>query len=443
MPIQKSPKISRVFRSWILNKRLLITKFLRSELGSDISWLYLIHFLNYLVPLLLIPFLARVLGASGWGSLAFALAFTSFVYLITECGFYVSAQREAARFQHDIHALNRLFNDVLSAKLVVALLVVTVSLIASRFVPILHQDLRLFLGVLFLGIIQAFNLTWYFRGIQRIKLAAGMEVVAKGLSAILVVIVITSPADFWKYFYAFGVSQLVVLIWAFWYVSKTIRLCIPTFSGGVRALRGGGFIFLLHSIGSVFTASNVFLLGLLAPPQIVGYFAGSERIVRFLASVMDPVRHAMFPRLSFLVTENRQEARRQVKLILAITGIFGIVLGGLVYLFAPILVSIIFGSDFLPAIDSLRFLALLIPILTLNAGLGFLWMLPRGFERACIIILFSALLINIVLALLFVPLWQHIGMAISLVASELFIVICFFIFFKKDKDEQSRSTTHH
>ncbi len=48
MPIQKSPKFSRVFRSWILNNRLLITKFLCSELGRDISWLYLIHLPNYL-----------------------------------------------------------------------------------------------------------------------------------------------------------------------------------------------------------------------------------------------------------------------------------------------------------------------------------------------------------------------------------------------------------
>lgn len=427
-------KIFHVFRSWIVNKRIIITKFLRSDIFSDLGWLYLIHFFNYLIPLLLIPYLTRVLGASGWGVLAFSLTFTGFIYLISEYGFYLSAQREAARYQHDIQALTQLFNDIFSAKLLVTLLVVPVLLIASRFVPTLNQDFRLFFGVLFLGVTQALSLTWYFRGIQSIKLAAGMEAVAKGLSAISVVIVIMSPEDFWKYFYAFGISQMVVVIWSFWYVSKTIRLCMPTLAGGMRGLRLGRSIFVLHATGSIFTTSSVFLLGLLASPQVVGYFAGAEKIVRFLASVMDPVRHAMFPRLSYLVSHNRLEARSQVKIILVTTGAFGLIIGSIVYLFAPMLVTIILGTDFLPAIDSLRLMALLVPILTLNAGLGFLWMLPRAFERACVTILLSSLIINILLALLLVPAWQHIGMSISVVVSELLIMICFFIFFSKDRD---------
>ena len=421
----------------MLKKYLLIKNFLNSELGSDICWLYVIYFLNYLVPLLLIPYLARILGASGWGVLAFMLAFVSFISLFTEYGFYLSAQREVARCQGSREALSRLFNEVLSTKLLLAVFVAVIFSITTIFVPELNRDPRLFFGVLLLGITQAFSLTWYLRGVQKIKLATAMEVVAKILSAILIVLAIKTPTDFWKYFYAFGISQLIVLAWAFFYISRSIRILMPSFSVALRGLHSGGAIFVLHSIGSIFTVSNVLILGFLAPIQVVGYFAGAEKIVRFLAGMMDPIRHAMFPRLSNLAISNYQEARMQVRNVLIIMGVVSLAIGCLVFLYSPILVNIILGSDFLKSTDSLRIMSILVPVLTLNAGLGFLWMLPRGFERISVIIVLSALLVNIILAFLLVPIWQQIGMSISVIASELLIVILVLVVFLGDKGEKN------
>jgi len=426
MRISGGPAVSNFIRS-------LCSQFLRGQLAKDISWLYCIHLLNYVVPLLLIPYLSRILGVTAWGILAFALSFGGFVGAITEYGFYVSAQREAARRQHDKQALARLFNEVLSAKLLIACLAVAVAFIGSRFIPILNEDPRLLLGSLFFGVTQAFSLTWYFRGIQRIKLAAGMEAAAKVLSAVLVVTLIKFPEDTWKYCFAFGAAHLSVLIWGLWRASRDISLHVPIFMHGVRALRDGRMIFFLHATGSAFTSSSVFIIGLLAPPQIVGYFAGAEKIVRILAGAMEPVRQAMFPRLSYLVQSQRQEARAQLTRVLVATGVISVILGCFVYLFAPELVRLVLGNEFSPAIDCLKVLAILVPVLTLNSGLGYLWMLPRGFERKSVLIIASALVVNITLAIALVPSLQHIGMAIVVVLSELLVVIGFWLTFSREK----------
>ncbi len=416
--------------------RALREKILHGQLARDIVWLYVIYFLNYLVPLVMIPYLARVLGAKGWGVVAFALSFASLITLVSEFGFYMSGQREAARCRGDGQALSKLFSDVLSAKLLLACAIVPLSFALSRFIQMLKEDSWLMVGALFLGTMQGFNLGWYFRGIQRIKLAAGIEITAKGISVVLVIALISSPADSWKYFYALGASQFGALVLSLWFVSKEIKLRFPTISGGIAALSRGREIFLMHVTGSVFTTSNVFILGLLAPPQIVGYFAGAEKIARFLANAMDPVRHAMFPRLSNLIHHRRQEARRQVNRVLVATGVISVIMGGLVYLLSPALVTWVLGNDFSPAGKCLRVFALLIPILTLNAGFGFLWLLPRGFERASALILLGVFVTNIVLALLLVPIWGDMGMAAAVVTSELLVVISFGVFFIRDKHEQ-------
>lgn len=425
--------MTHIFKIWIVEKLSLINKFFRSELSADMCWLYVIYFINYLVPLLLIPYLARVLGASGWGTLAFMLALASLMSLFIEYGFYVSAQREASRCQGDVDALSRLFNEVLSTKLLVSVFLVIVFSIAAIFFAAINQDLKLFFGVLFLGITQAFSFTWFFRGMQRIKMATVMELVSKLMGAILTFILIQTPLDFWKYFYAYGISHTIVLIWAFWCASKKIQLILPSFSIALKGLQNGGTFFALHIIGSIFTAGNVFLLGFLAPPQVVGYFAGIEKIIRFLANGIEPVRNAMFPRISNLIIKDYEEARAQVVQILVVSGGFSLVIGCLVFQFAPTIISIILGSDFLQAADILKLMSALIPILTFNAGLGFLWMLPRGFERVCVKVVLFALLLNIALALLLVPRWQHLGMAASVVISELFISMNLLVLFIRDK----------
>ena len=58
-------------------------------LSRDIAALYVIQGMNYLVPLLLIPFLARVLEADGWGRVMFAYSFSSIMAVIIEYGFYI------------------------------------------------------------------------------------------------------------------------------------------------------------------------------------------------------------------------------------------------------------------------------------------------------------------------------------------------------------------
>jgi len=395
----------------------------------------MIHFISFIAPLLLIPYLARVLGANEWGLLAFMLSISSLMALFIEYGFYLSAQREAARCRVDNDALARLFNTVLSTKLFVAAIVVTFFLIGAMFFPIFNQDIKLLIGIIFLSTTQAFSLTWYFRGIQRMKVATAMELISKIIGTLLTVIFIQTPLDFWKYFFTYGISYAILLIWGFWYISKTIQVRLPSFSVALNGIRNGGNIFILHATGSIFTNSNVFLIGLLAPYQVVGYFAGAEKIARFLANGIDPIRQAMFPRLSILVERDREEAQVKVIHILLITGGISLVIGCLVYLFAPAIITIVLGDGFFEATESLRLMAVLIPILTLNAGLGFLWMIPRRLEQDCIKVVLFALLLNIILSFLLVPRWQQLGMAASVVIAELLIVMIFFILFIKDKNK--------
>lgn len=416
-----------------------LTHTLRNEHARDIYWLYVVHILNYIFPLLLIPYLVRVLEPTGWGTLAFALSFGNIITWCVEYGFGISAQREAARFCDDAHKLAELLSDVLAAKLILAVLVASIALLVSKWIPLFQDEPRLIQGALFYGITYALNLTWYLRGVRRMRTAAGLEAIAKLLSTVSVIWLVQEPSDSWKYFVGFGVSHLIVLAGTYAIAIRGLTPSFPTVAGGVRSLREGNTFFFLHGTGVIFAQGSVFILGLLARPEIVGYYAGAEKIARVFAYMLDPVRNSIFPRIVQTLQVNELDVRGNVNQAVAATTVASMLLGGAMYIFAPALVMLILGNKFAAAVPALKMFSVLPPIIAVSAGLGHLWAIPMRKEPQFTMIILTAILVNAILALRLVPEWQQLGMSMAVVTAELLVALLLWGLYLKDRPNALRN----
>src|SRR5271169_2073299 len=66
---------------------------IRNDLVHNTAALYGVQLCRKAIPLLTMPYLARVLGPAGWGSVAFVSSLGEFIVLIIEFGFNLSATR--------------------------------------------------------------------------------------------------------------------------------------------------------------------------------------------------------------------------------------------------------------------------------------------------------------------------------------------------------------
>jgi O-antigen/teichoic acid export membrane protein len=80
--------------------------------------LYGVQACTYALPLLTFPYLARVLGPSGWGVVVFAQAIGDVTACVVEYGFDISASRETSRHRDEPERLSALISGVLGAKVV-------------------------------------------------------------------------------------------------------------------------------------------------------------------------------------------------------------------------------------------------------------------------------------------------------------------------------------
>ncbi|MBW6395363.1 flippase [Thermus sp. SYSU G05001] len=404
---------------------------LQHALVQNIVALYGVHFANYLFPLVTFPYLARVLGPKEWGLLAFTQAFGGYLNLLVEYGFGLSATREVAQSRDALRRRAELLAGVLGAKVLLSFLALGVGLLIGWLIPVFRDHPQVLWAGVFWALATAFSPTWYFQGLERMRLVASLEVGAKALVLILIFLGVKGPDDTWKVLALQGGASLVATLLALFLAYREVPFLLPKPKGVWEALRLGWSMFFFRSAVSLYTLGNTFILGLFAPPQVVGYYAGAEKISKAFLGLLSPVSQALYPRLSHLARSAPLEAARLARLGLWTMGLGGVVLGLGVWALAPLLVRLFLGEGYEAAVLPLRILALLVPLIALSNVLGIQWMLPLGLDRPFNAIIVGAGLINLVLAVFLAPRLFHVGMALAVVVSELLVTLSMWLYLRR------------
>jgi PST family polysaccharide transporter len=391
---------------------------LRNGIVRNALGLYALQFGSYLLPIATIVFLARILGPANWGSLAFMQAFASYVMLAVTYGFNFSATREVARHRDDPDRLADLLAGVLGAKAALTILSIAVAVPLSVLVAPVHRNEGLLWPAMLWALSMAYSLNWFFQGLERMAFIARWETGARILSLGGILLFVRSPADTWKVLAIQGGMMAAAVTVELAVTYREIPFRFPSTRLVLRTLRLGWSTFLYQGALSFYTVGNGFILGLFGSPSAVAYYVGAEKISKAFATLLFPITQAVFPRISHLAGHARGEAAQLARTSLFLVGAAGCVMGLLIFLGAPLLVRLLLGPGFENAVVVLRILALLPPLVALSNVLGIQWMLALRLDRLVNTVVISACALNVSLALILVPRYLHVGMAIAVVASE-------------------------
>lgn len=405
-----------------------ISKLIRHNLVQNAISLSGVQIASYVIPLVTIPYLARVLGAAGWGLVAFAQAFGSYLALVGEYGFALSGTREIARHRGDLGRLTEVVAGVLGAKVLLAGGSVGVGFLALWLVPVFHHHPLLLWCSVFWAVAQAFSMMWFFLGLEQVRLAAWLDIAAKAVSTIAIFFVVRHPGDEWRVLALQGLGFFLSFVVCTWLAYRTVPFQLPSWRSTSESIRMGWTMFLYRSSVSLYTAGNAFILGLFVAPNFVGYYAGAEKIGKALVSLLNPITQTLYPRLSYLVHKNIGRAASLLKVILVAMGVGGAIAGACVFYGAPVLVRVILGAGFGPSEPVLRIFAWLPLVIGVGAVFGVYWMLPLGMDRAFNIVIASAGVLNLVLATLLAPKAGPVGMAWAVMVSEVCVTVSMAIY---------------
>jgi polysaccharide transporter, PST family len=421
---------SPLMRIW--SKDRLSNLFSHTLVQNALS-LYGVQIAGYILPLITIPYLARVLGVAGWGLVAFAQAFGSFAVLAAEYGFALSATREVARHREDREKVAGIFAGVLGAKGLIAAASLLLAVLIRPWVPILSEHPALLWAGMFWALSQALNVMWFFQGYERLRLVAALDISAKALATGAIFVLVKRPGDGWLVLATQGCGFLVSFAVGLGLAYRELPFRFPTWSSVWEALRMGWTMFLFRASVSLYSVGNAFILGLFVSPQLVGYFAGAEKISKAFLGLFTPISQTLYPRQSYLLHHDRDRAARLARVAAIIMVAGGAAVGALVFVLAPLLVQVILGKAFVPAVPVLRVLSLLLPLIGMNTAVGTQWMLPLGLDRTFTTTILLAGLINLVLASVLASSYAGLGMACAIVSAEIYIGVSFCVILRRRK----------
>jgi PST family polysaccharide transporter len=264
---------------------------------------------------------------------------------------------------------------------------------------------------------------WYFQGMERMKLVASLDIFARGSATALIFLFIRRPEQIPLVFLFYAGANVISLGVSLGIASRQLNFSVvPPLLYIWQVLRDGFPLFQIRLASNIYAVGNVFILGLLTSPVVAGLYAGADKIVKALLVILyDPLNRAIFPRQSYLIKSDTLKAERLLRI-----GFFGAVGAGILLMifllfFAPIIVRLLLGEGFEGAVEVVRLLALLAPLLAISSVLGNQWLLPLGYDKSFAIIVWIAAVIDIIFALIFVPRLHQTGMALAAIITEGFI----------------------
>lgn len=393
-----------------------------------------VQMLIYILPLITLPYLAKVLSVSSLGLVSgSAIAYTNYFILFTDYGFNLIATRDISRVREDKEKVSLIFNSVMAAKLLLSLLAFIILVGLILVIPQLREHYMVYLLSFGMVIGNTLFPIWFFQGIEEMKVISLLNIATKLLFAFGIFIFIKSESDYLMYpiLTSLGsiLSGLIALGVVFFKYKITIKK--PSFQQIKSQMKEGWDIFVSNMATSLYTQGNIIVLGFVASSEAVGYYALANQIIRACASAVDPLVRAVYPHISKQIVESKTEALKFIKKIwLLITVIIGA--GCCILLFGTgILLPLIFGSKYNHSLLLIQIMAF-IPLMVGWANMfGVITMINFGYQKQMSRIYLLAGVISIVSTAVLLPLFKEVGTAINIMFIETLITMLMFVFLKK------------
>jgi PST family polysaccharide transporter len=360
------------------------------HLLRNISYLSLVQWANYLLPLLVIPYITRTIGPEGYGWVEVAQSLALYGIILINYGFEIAGSRAAAQMSNQPEALSSLLSSITSLKLYFfgVYLVVTIALLAFNDSSAAHWVLFLGAGLMPLG--HALTPNWLFQGLEDVKPLAQLTLLGKALALLPMLVWVTSPEDYIWVPALFGLGQVLPGLLLLRHAHKRYGLALHLVSmrHTLPLMREGLPLFLVHAAAGLNTYLLLLLLRNYLSADELGYFAAAQKVyLAGLAVVLMPIGQALFPKLvKTLQLQGKQAFAQHMKhLLLRMAPLFlALAAGG--YFLAPWAGTLLFGADFEVSGYVMQPLAWSVFFAALTSVLGYQGMLALGSDTGYLLV---------------------------------------------------------
>lgn len=374
------------------------------QLKKNISFLVIADVISKLLPLMTFPYLTRTLGPEMYGKYGFAINIVGFLMLLASPGFVPYGMRAVAQNAGEERSIGA---KIVGLRLIFAIAAMVILVFYTVFLAPNDNQIRLLLllsGLLMLP--SALNLDWLLTGKSIIPPVAIAGVFSQLIYTAAILLFVKGTQSVWVVPVGTLAGELVCISILLYVVTRSFGLQWPSVSRqDFREIVPSALLLGFASLMSMtYDKVDTILLGYFRPMEEVGLYAATYKIMWMVMSFLPILSKVFFPLIAESAV-NDQDSQRDSRLYLKILMFLALPLiaGGIVV--AEPLIRLIIGDKYA---GSGLLLGLLLPNV-LAGGLACYYagmkLVAKNKNREYVIAVTSGAVLNLVLNLIFIPVW--------------------------------------
>ncbi len=284
----------------------ILTKEEFRNLSSNFISLTLLQGLNYLLPLVTLPYLVKTLGIDNFGLLSFATAMIAYFGILTDYGFNLTATKEISMNRDNKSKVVEIFSSVMSIKFLLLLFSFLLLNILVFSFERFSKDWLIYL-LSFGSVVGQFLFPiWFFQGMEKMKYMTYLNLVSKLIFTIAIFVFIEQKEDIYLVPLFFSLGAIIAGLLSLYIIYRefNIEFKLQKLSTLKEYLTQGWHVFISRFYVSMYTTTNLLLLGLFTNTTIVGYYSIAEKIVLAISGLYEPLNQTLYPYLARKYKEN-------------------------------------------------------------------------------------------------------------------------------------------
>lgn len=394
------------------------------SIRSNLCYSAALTFSTYLVPLIVFPYISRILGPIGIGAVETIDGIIDYCILFSMMGMTALGIREIASNKDDAVALQRAFNSLFGLHAITTGIALLLLCIAVLILPNLQQRLPLIMVGFIKLIFNLFWIEWFYRGLEDFRYITIRSVVVRIAFVVSVFLLVKTQEDYLVYYCLF-VGIVVANALCNWthkhrwvhFKMKDIHLsqyAVPFFALGIFAM-----------LSAIYTKLSLPVLSMICGEEEAGYYAVGSRLYQVIIALISSLVSVLIPRMSVYIKEKNTE--RIISLYnTAFLLVFFLGVPIIIYmeLFAKDLIVLFAGNHFANAVTSMRIMVLVTLIVGIEQIIIMQLLIPLHQDKDVVRCAFYGVCTWLCLCIVLIPHFASAGTALTWLLSETVVLGC-------------------
>lgn len=351
---------------------------IQKNLYKNTIFLYMLAFSNQILGLFLIPYLTRILGPVIYGQLGVALSLMSYVQIILDFGFTLSATEEISKNQEDYIKCGRILSTVIAIKVIMVIVLFSIFVGTCLLVPTWKRNIKLYLFFYVAYAINSILPDFFYRGMEEMKIITIRTVCIKIFFTVLIFYAVNNENDLLWYPILLCIANFIAVVWSYIHIRNEygVTICKLEREEAWRIWKRTVPFFISRISATAYQGMTTILLGIICVNQpVVGYYAAADKLLTLTKTASSPIADSLYP----YMTKNKDY--RLIKKVIKYTAPIVLVCAIMVFVLAEPICVLLFGVEYMGAAGILRCIVPAIAVILPTYIISFPLLVPMGLEK--------------------------------------------------------------